>query len=209
MVAILLTCCPVSIQKRKTHYSFGVLVWCLLYSRHVRFTQKEPINNHEVSVDGLGRMTLVKVYANADILIPDIGMSMHRFGSTQRPHMPRWCLDMHDFLQFPGNTGLDPVLTMEAPLRWSADCLAEWLTTHQQQTEDAVIGDKESNGRTENAIMQIRGILRTITCHIESKTQEPLDDESHTLPWLVERARCILSRCDMGRDGTTPFEKTS
>ena len=25
-----------------------VLVWCLLYSRHVRFGQKEQINNHKV-----------------------------------------------------------------------------------------------------------------------------------------------------------------
>ena len=41
----------VSIQKRKTHYSFGILVWCLLYSRHVRCTQNEQINNHKVVVE--------------------------------------------------------------------------------------------------------------------------------------------------------------
>ena len=50
--------------------------------------------------------------------------------------------------------------------------------------------------------MQIRGIVRTIKCHIESSTQEPLNDESPILPWLVEHAGCILSRCQkvvMGR----------
>ena len=74
-------------------------------------------------------------------------------------------------------------------------------------TEDAVKGDKESNGLIENAVMLIRGIIRTIKCHIESKTQESLSDDSPVMPWLVEHAGCILSRCQKGRDGQTPFER--
>ena len=74
-------------------------------------------------------------------------------------------------------------------------------------TEDAVKGDKESNGLIENAVMLIRGIIRTIKCHIESRTQEPLSDNSPVMPWLVEHAGCILSRCQKGRDGRTPFER--
>ena len=74
-------------------------------------------------------------------------------------------------------------------------------------TEDAVKGDKESNGLIENAVMLIRGIIRTIKCHIESRTQEPLSDDSLVMPWLVEHAGCILSRCQKGRDGKTPFER--
>ena len=62
-------------------------------------------------------------------------------------------------------------------------------------TEDAVKEDKESNGLIENAVMLIRGIIRTIKCHIESRTQEPLGDGSPVMPWLVEHAGCILSRC--------------
>ena len=73
-------------------------------------------------------------------------------------------------------------------------------------TEDAVKGDKESNGLIENAVMQLRGTIRTIKCHIESSTQEPLDDDSLVMPWLVEHAGCILSRCQKGRDGRTPHE---
>ena len=73
--------------------------------------------------------------------------------------------------------------------------------------EDAVKGDKESNGLIENAVMLIRGIIWTIKCHIESRTQEPLNDDSHVMPWLVEHAGCILSRCQKGRDGKTPFER--
>ena len=74
-------------------------------------------------------------------------------------------------------------------------------------TEDAVKGDKESNGLIENAVMLIRGIIRTIKCHIESRTQEPLSDNSPVMPWLVEHAGCILSRCQKGRDRKTPFER--
>ena len=40
-------------------------------------------------------------------------------------------------------------------------------------TEDAVKGDRASNGLIENAVMLIRGIIRTIKCHIASNTQEP------------------------------------
>ena len=64
-------------------------------------------------------------------------------------------------------------------------------------TEDAVEGDKESNGLIEGAVMLVRGTIRTINCHIESSTQ-PLNDESPILPWLVKHAGCILSRCQQG-----------
>ena len=72
--------------------------------------------------------------------------------------------------------------------------------------EDAVKGHIASNGFIENAVMLIRGIIRTIKNQIESSTQEPLSEESLILPWLVEHAGCILSRCHEGRDGKTPFE---
>ena len=69
--------------------------------------------------------------------------------------------------------------------------------------EDAVKGDKESNGLIENAVMLLRGITRTIKCYIENRTQEPLSDDSPVIPCLVEHAECILSRCQKGRDGRT------
>ena len=34
----------------------------------------------------------------------------------------------------------------------------------------------------------LRGIIRTIKCHIESRTQEPLSDDSLVIPWLVKHA---------------------
>ena len=73
--------------------------------------------------------------------------------------------------------------------RVAAMCKAEVTT------EDAVKGDKESDGLIENAIMLLRGIIRTVKCHIESRILEPVNDDSLVMPWLVGHARCILSRC--------------
>ena len=63
-------------------------------------------------------------------------------------------------------------------------------------TEDAVKGDKESNGLIENAVMLIRGIIRTIKCHIESRTQEPLSDDSLSCHgwWSTPDASCPGAR---------------
>ena len=70
-------------------------------------------------------------------------------------------------------------------------------------SEDAVKGDNPF----ENAVMLLRGVIRTIKCHVESCTQEELREDSPILPWLVERAGRILSRCQKGRGGRTPFER--
>ena len=45
-------------------------------------------------------------------------------------------------------------------------------------SEDAVKGDKLSNGLVENAVMLLRGVTRTIKCHVERCTQEELREIS-------------------------------
>ena len=62
------------------------------------------------------------------------------------------------------------------------------------ETELAVKGDKQSNKLIENTVMLIGRIIRTSKCHTESRTREPLSDESHVLLWLVEHPECILFR---------------
>ena len=48
VIIILLPCCQ-TIQEGKESLQFcGFLLWCLLYSRYVRSTQKEQIHNHKV-----------------------------------------------------------------------------------------------------------------------------------------------------------------
>ena len=73
--------------------------------------------------------------------------------------------------------------------------------------EDAVKGDTPSNELIETAVMLLRGVIRTIKCHVGSCTQEELREDSPILPWLVEHAGSILSRCLKGRDRRTPFER--
>ena len=58
--------------------------------------------------------------------------------------------------------------------------------------EDAVKGDELSNGLVENAVMVLRGVIRNIKCHVESCTQEELQEDSPILPWLVEHAGELL-----------------
>ena len=48
-------------------------------------------------------------------------------------------------------------------------------------SEDAVKGDKPSNGLVENAVMLLRGVITTIKCHVESCTQEELREDSPNL----------------------------
>ena len=83
--------------------------------------------------------------------------------------------------------------------RVAAMCKAEVTT------EDAVTGHKESNGLIENAVMLLRGIIRTIKCLIESRTQEPLGDDSPVILWLWSRMHPI--HVPKGRDGRTPLER--
>ena len=66
---------------------------------------------------------------------------------------------------------------------------------------------KTSDGLVENAVMLLRGVIRTTKCHAESCTQEELREDSPIFPWLVEHAESILSRCSKGWNGRTPFER--
>ena len=75
--------------------------------------------------------------------------------------------------------------------------------------EDAVKGDTRPHGLVENAVMLLRGVTRTIKCHVESCTQESTPRRLPFLPWLVEHAGSNLSRCQKGRDGRTPFERST
>ena len=93
-------------------------------------------------------------------------------------------IDLHGYREITLNCDTEPAIVAFRN-RVAARCKAEVTT------EDAVKGDK----------------IRTMQCHIESRTQEPLNDDSPVMPWLVEHAGCILSRCQKGRDGRTPFER--
>ena len=81
------------------------------------------------------------------------------------------------------------------------DLLGYREITLKSDTEPAIVVF-----RNRAAAMCKAGVI-TVKCHIESRTQEPLNDDSLVMPWLVEHAGCILTRCQKGRDGKTPFER--
>ena len=74
--------------------------------------------------------------------------------------------------------------------RVAAMCKAEVTT------EDAVKGDKETNGLIESAVMLLRGVTsdRTIKCHIESRTQEPLGILKSQRIWCSSRISPVKAR---------------
>ena len=75
-------------------------------------------------------------------------------------------------------------------------------------TEDAVKGDKESNvAHRERDNVAAWNLSYNCSATSKAGCKKPLNDDSPVMPWLVEHAGCILSRCQKGRDRKTPFER--
>lgn len=74
-------------------------------------------------------------------------------------------------------------------------------------TEDTPVGDHQSNGAIENAIKNIRGMIRTVRDAAETRLGENIKDDSVLMPWLVEHAANLVTMCQVGRDGRTPHER--
>ena len=64
------------------------------------------------------------------------------------------------------------------------------IANEEVTQEDAVKGDKLSNGLVGNAVMLLRGVIRTIKCHVESCTHD-----------------LTVTRKSMGRGGRTASER--
>ena len=74
-------------------------------------------------------------------------------------------------------------------------------------TEDAVRGDKPSNGVIENTVMPRKSSEQS-NATLKNSVQEELREDSLVVPWLVEDAGSMLSTCLNGRDGRTPSERS-
>ena len=108
-------------------------------------------------------------------------------------------IDLLGYLEITLKSGTEPAIIAFGN-RVAAVCKAEVTT------EYAVNGDKESHGLIENAVMADPWEA----CEPSSATLRAIcksHNDSPMLPWLVEHARFILSRCQKGRDGKTPFER--
>jgi len=73
--------------------------------------------------------------------------------------------------------------------------------------EDAGVGDHQSNGLIENAIRNIRGVIRTLKLSVESNIKEKIADDSVVMAWIVEHSANLITTCSKGQDGRTAYER--
>ena len=67
--------------------------------------------------------------------------------------------------------------------------------------------DSKSNGRAENTVRRVEEQVRTMKLAIEEALNFTLDVHHPTFAWLVEHAADILTKCSVGKDGRTPYER--
>ena len=73
--------------------------------------------------------------------------------------------------------------------------------------ESSSRGDSAGNGVAENACREIEGMIRTLQHMVERKTGKPMNPKCHAMTWLIEHVGQVISRCKVGTDGKTPYER--
>ena len=68
------------------------------------------------------------------------------------------------------------------------------------------VGDSKSNGRVENAIKRLQGMLRTIRHNLEAKLGVRVTREHPLYAWLVEWAADLITRYAIMKSGRTPIQ---
>ena len=73
--------------------------------------------------------------------------------------------------------------------------------------ENSPVGSSKSNGIVERAIQSVQGVIRTIRSDIEGRWRVKIDATHSIWPWIAEHAGFSLTRFEVGRDGTTAYER--
>ena len=76
----------------------------------------------------------------------------------------------------------------------------------QASFENPPTYDPRSNGSVENAVKQVKGMLRTCKSCLEAHVGGRIPDEHPLMTWLVEHVAWILTVRPNGEDGKTPFQ---
>ena len=77
----------------------------------------------------------------------------------------------------------------------------------QASFENPPTYDPRSNGSVENAVKQVKGMLRTCKSCLEARVGSRIPDEHPIMTWLVEHVAWILTVRPNGEDGKTPFRR--
>ena len=67
--------------------------------------------------------------------------------------------------------------------------------------------ESKSNGRAENAVKRIEGQVRTLKLALEAAIGQELEVTHPIFEWLVEHCADLLTKCTVGADGKTPYER--
>ena len=73
--------------------------------------------------------------------------------------------------------------------------------------ENSPKGESQSNGQIESGIRELMGMIRTLKDDIETKTKEPMENNSPMLAWIVEAAGTMISRYRVGKDCKTAYQR--
>ena len=68
-------------------------------------------------------------------------------------------------------------------------------------------GDSKSNGRVENTIRRVQGMIRTLRSCLESKIGIRIKRDHPLYPWLIEWAADLITRYSLNSAGRTPVQE--
>ena len=73
--------------------------------------------------------------------------------------------------------------------------------------ESSPVGSHQSNGIVERYAQEVEKQVRVMRDALEFKYKVKIDTKNPIIPWLVEHAGFLLNRCQVGKDGKTPYER--
>ena len=73
-------------------------------------------------------------------------------------------------------------------------------------TENSRVGDSSSNGRTERAIQEVGGLVRTLKYALEERLGGPIGLDHPVVPWLAKHAAAQISRYQVRANGRTSYQ---
>ena len=67
--------------------------------------------------------------------------------------------------------------------------------------------NRQSNGAAEKAVQDVSGQVRTLKLALEARLGIAIPETSAIMDRAIEHAAYLLSRCSIGHDGVTPYER--
>ena len=119
--------------------------------------------------------------------------------------------DMSEELKSWGHVGGDSGrLIMKSDGEWSIKALKDALGRYHGGIiipEVSARGESQSNGCCEQAVQAVAEFIRVLTEQVEQKAKVKLNLENNICHWMVRWAATVCSKCMVGKDGKTLYER--